>query len=87
MRYSVVWTEDSAADLWELWSSPSEREAVTVAVRLINQILEHNPLSERHEVINSMGTAIRGSLGVDFWVDEIMRTVFVTAAWPVSEGE
>ena len=87
MRYSVGWTEDAAADLWELWSSPAERAAVTAAALLIDQLLEQNPLDERHEVVNGLGTAIRAPIGVDFSVDVPGRRVLVTAAWPVSEDK
>lgn len=86
MKYSVEWTDDAMADLWELWSSPSEHSYVSEASRTIEQLLEQNPLDERHEVVNGKGIVIRGPLGVDFLVDDARRVVHVTAAWSVSEG-
>ena len=31
--------------------------------------------------------SMHAPLGVDFWVDEVNRRVYVTAAWPASEDK
>jgi plasmid stabilization system protein ParE len=87
MKYSVVWTDDAAADFLELWVSSSDQAAVTAAARVIDQVLENEPLHERHEVVRGFGTVIRAPVGVDFWLDEGSRKVVVTTAWPVREVE
>ena len=87
MKYIVAWTDNAMSDFMEIWSSSSDRATVTAAAREVDQILEREPLHERHEVIRGFGTVIHSPLGVDFWVDDTTRRVFVTAAWPIREGE
>jgi len=87
MKHIVAWTDNAMSDFMEIWTSSMDRPAVTAAARYLDQILEVEPLHERHEVVRGFGTAIHAPLGVDFWVDDVARRVFVTAAWPVSEDE
>jgi hypothetical protein len=87
MKYTVVWTDDATADFMEIWASSIDKAAVTAAARFVDQVLEREPLREKHEVVGRFGTVIRMPLGVDFWLDEDNQRVFVTAAWPASEGE
>jgi len=87
MKYTVVWTDDATADFMEIWASSIDKAAVTAAARFVDQVLESQPLHEKHEVVGGFGTLISELVGVDFWLDEDNLRVFVMAAWPVSEGE
>jgi len=87
MNYTVKWTDDASADLWEIWSSPEKRAAVTAAAQFLARLLEANPRHDKYEVVSGFGIAIHEQLGVDFWIDEGNRRVYVTAAWPVREDE
>jgi len=85
MKYRVVWTADATSDILELWTSSSDKAAVSAAARLIDRVLEQQPLNEKHEVIDGFGTAVRVPVGVDFRVDNGNRVVFVLAAWQITD--
>jgi hypothetical protein len=85
MSYRVVWTADATSDILELWTSSSDKAAVSAAARLIDRVLEQQPLNEKHEVTGGFGTAVRVPVGVDFWVDNDNRVVFVLAAWQITD--
>jgi plasmid stabilization system protein ParE len=84
MNYRVVWTADATSDILELWTSSSDKAAVSAAARLIDRVLEQYPLDEKHEVIGGFGTAVRVPVGVDYRIDNDKRLVFVLAAWPIT---
>jgi hypothetical protein len=68
MKFTLVWTDKEMKELTEIWLQSLNRQAVTDAAKQIDRALEENPLSERHEIVNRFGTAIRAPVGVDFGV-------------------
>ncbi len=43
MSFTVTWLDSPAAELFELWSDPNLRIAVTAACRKLDSVLEHSP--------------------------------------------
>jgi hypothetical protein len=87
MGFTVTWTEEAMADFMEIWTSSSDKAALTAAARYVDQLLQREPFHQRYEVIRGSGVVVHAPLAVDFWLDEANRNVYVTAAWPFSEVE
>jgi hypothetical protein len=87
MTYKVVWAPEALADFWEIWTSSENKPAISDSVKLIEGVLSQDPLSPRHEIVDGLGTAIRGSIGVDFIVDLQLQVVTVFTAWLAADSE
>lgn len=85
MKDTVTWTPAALAQLAELWVEAVDQQKCTDAANELEEALRNSPLSERHEIVNGFGTAVRPPLGIDFLVKSGDRTISVFAVWPAGD--
>jgi hypothetical protein len=85
MRYTVHWTPHALQQLAELWLEAVDQQKCSDAANALEQSLRDDPINERHEVVNNLGTAVSPPIGIDFRVIEADRIVSVFAVWPAGD--
>jgi hypothetical protein len=76
-RYTVVWDSAAQDELAEIWISPSNRAAVTVAAHFIDSELSHDASSRGAFVAEGLRALLAPPLRLLFTVNEGDRMVEV----------
>lgn len=81
MRYTVIWTNTAEQDLAALWMAALDRNAVTSAANVVDQLLAEDPDTRGHARFDTVRSLVLAPLGVDFEILELDRIVYVLSAW------
>lgn len=77
IRFTVVWLREALEDLAAIWTSATNRAAVTTAANLVDVHLRVNPLLEGEELSEGLRILELPPIRVIFAVREDDRTVEV----------
>lgn len=86
MRYRVVWTPAAEQDLAAIWLAVADRNAVTSASAVIDELLAVDPNTRGELRFDTVRTIAISPLGVDFEVVEQDWIVWVLSAWDSTLG-
>lgn len=81
MRYTVIWTDPAEQDLAALWMVAPDRNSVTSAAHILEQLLAEDPETRGEVRFDTVRSYVVVPLGVDFEVVELDRIVYVLSAW------
>ena len=83
MRWTVVWMPKAEADLAELWIESEDREALTFAIDLIDELLSQDPLKQGDSREGQERWLIMRPVTIQYTVSPDDRLVTVLTIWPV----
>jgi len=81
MSYTVVWRPKAEERLADLWTSATDRNAITAAADAIDAALQLNPLTQGESRAGKTRILIIPPLAVYYQVDPSHRTVSVVRVW------
>lgn len=84
MRYTVVWRPTAELALADIWTSASDRRAVTEAANSIDALLRSTPLEVGESRLENTRILIVRPLSVYYDVHESDALVAVWAVWRAS---
>ena len=85
MKYTVTWTRRAIRRLADLWSSASDRQAVTDAANSIDRVLRNTRLTSVNHTLADGPVEVLSTppLAVYYVVNDGDRMVTVWAVWPI----
>jgi hypothetical protein len=81
MNYTVIWLPDAEQELAALWRNAPNRDAITVAAALIDQLLEREPETAGESRPDGRRILFASPLGVIYRVRPDQREVNVHHVW------
>lgn len=87
MRYTVIWTDPAEQDLAAVWMAALDRNAVTSAANIVDQLLAEDPETRGEVRFDTVRSFVLVPLGVDFEVVEQDRIVYVLSVWHATTEE
>ena len=80
MRFTVTWHPSAERELAEIWIAATDRQAITQAAHVIDQLLASDPLAQGEEFYGDR-ILVALPLAVTFAVNEQDRTVQILQVW------
>jgi plasmid stabilization system protein ParE len=80
MRFTVTWHPSAEQELAEIWIAATDRQAITQAAHVIDQLLASDPLAQGEEFYGDR-ILVALPLAVTFAVNEQDRTVQILQVW------
>jgi hypothetical protein len=80
MRFTVTWHPSAERELAEIWIAATDRQAITQAAHVIDQLLASDPLAQGEEFYGDRILVVL-PLAVTFAVNEQDRTVQILQVW------
>jgi plasmid stabilization system protein ParE len=80
MRFTVTWHPSAERELAEIWLAATDRQAITQAAHVIDQLLAFDPLAQGEEFYGDR-ILVALPLVVTFAVNEQDRTVQILQVW------
>lgn len=87
MRYTVIWTDSAEQNLAAVWLAAPDRNAVTSAANIVDQLLADDPETRGETRFDTVRSLVIVPLGVDFEIVELDRIVYVLSAWHATTEE
>ena len=81
MKFTVVWTAAAEQNLAAVWMAAPDRNALTSAASIVDQLLAYDPDSRGEVRFDTVRSLVILPLGVDFDIVELDRIVYVLSAW------
>ncbi|MGE3808918.1 MAG: hypothetical protein AB7K24_30000 [Gemmataceae bacterium] len=85
MRFTVAWTDAAAQELAALWMAAVDRNSLTRAANVIDQLLAQNPSTLGNQSFDTVRTLVIPPIGVDFEVVVDDLRVWVLSVWETSD--
>lgn len=81
--YQVEWLQSALNELADAWTNASstQREAITTAAQVIEQLLQSNPQNQGESRPMGRRILFHSPLGVTFRIHRQNSIVYVTHAW------
>lgn len=83
MKFDVDWTHDALNQLTTIWNGAADRQSVTDAADMIDELLARDPRRHGRHQAEGLYVCQVNPLRVSFEIDDANRRVTVTSAWPV----
>ena len=87
MNHTVVWLQSAEQELAELWLDAADRDAITNAASLIDQLLGANPENEGESRPAGRRILFVAPLGAVFRTLPNDRLVIVTRVWRIAKSK
>jgi len=81
----VIWTPAAEQNLATVWMDAHDRNAVTSAASIVDQLLAQEPETQGEVRFDTIRSFAVPPLGVDFEIVEADRMVYVLSAWDVTK--
>lgn len=81
MNFTVTWKPAAENELAELWTTGPDRAAIGAAADQIDVQLRRDPLAVGESRAEPMRILIEPPLAVNYQVNELDRTVWVSDVW------
>lgn len=83
MKWTVVWMAQAEADLAELWIESEDRDALTFAIDLIDELLSEDPENQGESRDEGERWLMVRPVTVQYVVSVDDRLVTVFSLWPL----
>ena len=87
MRFTVIWTAPAEQNLAAVWMAALDRNAVTSAANIVDQLLAEDPETRGEARFDTVRSFVLVPLGLDFEVVELDRIVYVLSVWHAAAEE